>query len=107
MNALDIMSTHNLHGRATLGKPDSDVDNPILDELQDVVNAWPQAGRHHTLTSALKEDCIIFLQSRSSKLGAICTMQLVGLSGCDAKYRHARLASLGSEKVTKAVDPGV
>jgi hypothetical protein len=59
-----------------------------------------------TLTSALKVDLMTLVQFKSSKLGAICTAQLIGLSGCDGRYRHARLASLGSEKVTKAVDTG-
>jgi hypothetical protein len=72
-----------LYGRTTLGKPDSNVDDPILDELQEAVNAC--LGRLHPLTSALKGVFIIFAQSRSSKLGAICTTQLIGLSGCDAK----------------------
>jgi hypothetical protein len=57
-----------------------------------------------TLTSTLKEDLMSVVQSKSSKLGAIRTTQLIGLLGCDGKYRHARLASLGSEKVAKAVD---
>ena len=72
-----------LCSRTTLGKPDSNVDDPILDELKEAVNAY--LGRLHTLTSALKGVFIIFAQSRSSKLGAICTTQLIGLSGCDAK----------------------
>ena len=97
------MSTNRLCSYTTLGKPDSDVDDPVPDELQnDVINAC--LGHLHTLTSTLKEDFMIFVQSKSSKLGAICTTQLIELSGCDAKYRHARLASLGSENVTKAVD---
>src|SRR6266850_7913979 len=97
------MSTKRLCSRRTLGKPDSDVDNPVPDELQDdMIN--PCLGHLRTLTSALKEDFMIFVQSKSSKLGAICTTQLIVLSGCVAKYRHARLPSLGSENVTKAVD---
>ena len=72
-----------LRSRTTSSKPDSNVDYPILDELQEAVNEY--LGRRHTLTSALKGVFIIFAQSRSSKLGAICTTQFIGLSGCDAK----------------------
>jgi hypothetical protein len=44
------------------------------------------------------------VQSKSSYLGAIVTTQLNGLSGCTARYSHARRESAGTALVTSAVN---
>jgi hypothetical protein len=103
------MLVYDAHSYATSSLPDPNIDGPVLNELKrPAINICIRAPvALSQLTSALNVDFMILVQSKSSKPGAICTTQLIGLSGCDGNWRHARLASLGSANVTKAVDTGV